>query len=569
VIVSGGNTPASDGNMNVLWRILVGMQRSSVWFLDTEHGAAQFFNRVFLAGAAVGAIAYASISPPTPTLNGNGTWLRLLVLAAANGAGFALLLLYLSQVSPLVFLSFRLFGLSAFSHSVRTAKLFRRTRVASDAAWRVVSSLVLLTILIEIGRRVGFGKVVGIACFVVVPLALILGNYYLRPPVVLFLAASSSRALAILNTVRHECGLLLRTVALLDMRLGVTDDHRSFLGEDNFRTRDDALWKEMVSSLKELAPVIVVDTDAATEGVLFEIGNSVRTGTIGKALFLVSDAGAGPALAAAHRAGLVSQDVQVHTVRERDLVPAIWHSIGAFSGLPLHHGLPDIRLTSVGEISDLSNRELETAPAAAIQRQSERAYSLRMQVERYVQDGNHDDAEPALRQGLDLALAMHPASQEAAWYLANLAEVLRLQGKSADSMSFFRQAMALQEQLDGSSSVMASLCNNFGLLMYDQGDTRHAMQLMERASRIATEKLGADDSHTRRFHANLEAMQGAVPGQRLVYVGMGVACLAIVSFGIWLGTLNVYLWLIGGPLAIGGLVGCAVTVNFVHKWFKR
>jgi hypothetical protein len=509
-----------------------------------------FFSRFFLAGAVVGVLAHAWFSPPAFTPTGIIAWAGFTLLAALNFAGYAASLIFLGVAIPNAFQVFRLFGVSAFHNAFRTALLFRRVRVADGVGWQIRATLLLLPTLFLIGWYMKFQYVAGIASFVFVHLGI--AALFVRPPAVLFLPASNSRTLGIIGRLRLQCGFLLRIVALLDRRLGATVDDREDGYFDNFRTRDDDNWRATFLALKDMTPVIIIDTDAATEGVLYEIGSTVRSSTIDKVLFLAGTNGSCQALEIACSRGLVTRDMFIRTTSEVGLVPAIWHAIHEQGRLP-RQSAPETRVTTIGELLE---QRCETDDADRSDRKERALASLKSLIETQLQSESMADAEPYLRQGLETALAIDPESETTIWYLMNLAAVLSQDTNvwsNRDAEAFLSQALALQERLNPRSPVMAVLCSNYAMILHGRGDTNTALHYMERAHRIAELELGSDHELTSNFQARLKLLLSASRKRRVIYMNIIGGSAVMLVIGIFLSRRSVVVSLI----LVVGLLGFA------------
>jgi hypothetical protein len=114
-----------------------------------------------------------------------------------------------------------------------------------------------------------------------------------RPPAVLFLAASGLPTSQFLLRVMQTAHPLVVVACLHHKPMGpLLDD---VLGFFSFRTGDDSVWREMVSSLVAVSPLVVLDVRKATLPVEYEI--DVATSTVRREqLFFVGDVPEHPAI---------------------------------------------------------------------------------------------------------------------------------------------------------------------------------------------------------------------------------------------------------------------------------
>lgn len=90
-----------------------------------------------------------------------------------------------------------------------------------------------------------------------------------RPPMILILSTSNSRNI----TMFWNFQMLyrpLRTVALLDTESSINDEISADLALDCLRTTNSDDWWEVIQTLFQIVPVIIIDTSAITLGVIRE-----------------------------------------------------------------------------------------------------------------------------------------------------------------------------------------------------------------------------------------------------------------------------------------------------------
>jgi hypothetical protein len=197
----------------------------------------------------------------------------------------------------------RRFGFPPISHCRKM--LYLDTLRGYDAR----SNKVRLGSRFHVGIFVGASLLLAVACWAVWRLtglsaALYPGVFMLvlaakavvrraRPPAVLFLAASSLTASRILLRVMQTAHPFNVVACLHHEPMGpLLDD---VLGFFSFRTGDDSVWREMVSSLVAVSPLVVLDVRKATLPVEYEIDESVKT-VQREQLFFVGDEPEHPAV---------------------------------------------------------------------------------------------------------------------------------------------------------------------------------------------------------------------------------------------------------------------------------
>lgn len=168
-------------------------------------------------------------------------------------------------------------------YDARTNKVTPGSRLPMGAI--VGFSLLLIAISWAIWRLTSLSAVLYLGVFNLI-LAIKALIRRARPPAVLFLGASSlvtSRFLLRIMRVAHP----LNVVACLHHEpMGpLLDD---VLGFFSFRTGDNKVWQEMVSSLVAVSPLVVLDVRKATLPVDYEINVSVKT-VSKERLFFVGD----------------------------------------------------------------------------------------------------------------------------------------------------------------------------------------------------------------------------------------------------------------------------------------
>ncbi len=166
-------------------------------------------------------------------------------------------------------------------------------------------------------------------------LALLLGSIGLsifsrcaQPPAVLLLTSSSPRTVELIERFRAAI-FPLRVIALVDH--GGLRSLNPLAWVDNLRTSDPAVWKSVVISLIELAPVVVIDTCGESRSVSEETSLMLSPDRIRKAVFLTDNFGRYPALSVngidpfAHAVRLLNVDEMVETLAHyslgRDYLP--------------------------------------------------------------------------------------------------------------------------------------------------------------------------------------------------------------------------------------------------------
>lgn len=172
----------------------------------------------------------------------------------------------------------------------------RTNKVAPGSRYHVstymVVSLLLAAVCWGIWKLTGFSAALYPGVFLLV-LAVKAVIRRCRPPAVLFLGASSLVTSQFLLRVMHAAHPLSVVACLHHEKMGpLVDD---VLGFFSFRTGDDTVWQEMVSSLVAVSPLVVLDVRKATLPVEFEINVSVKT-VPKEQLFFVGDRPEHPAI---------------------------------------------------------------------------------------------------------------------------------------------------------------------------------------------------------------------------------------------------------------------------------
>ncbi|MCP4372325.1 MAG: tetratricopeptide repeat protein [Deltaproteobacteria bacterium] len=144
------------------------------------------------------------------------------------------------------------------------------------------------------------------------------------PPAVIFLSNSIYKSGFLLKDIKR--GIYpYRIVYLLDPQLTQSYKKSSF-DLDNFRTIFDKYWQEIVYSLTEIVPFIVLDTRIPSKGVIEEIEYIFRTGKQSKTIFIVGENGEEPALKRAKNKPL---NIALRKVREKEVI-TILKELGLF-----------------------------------------------------------------------------------------------------------------------------------------------------------------------------------------------------------------------------------------------
>lgn len=120
----------------------------------------------------------------------------------------------------------------------------------------------------------------------------------LRPPVVLVLARSVDRTKELLRGI-NSVVMPLRVVGLFDRNL-LKAGHLSWelFARQNLRTWNDNKWQEVVHELKQIVPIIIVDTRHPTEAVVEETFFAVNRNRLPASMFFCASDGSAPSLSA-------------------------------------------------------------------------------------------------------------------------------------------------------------------------------------------------------------------------------------------------------------------------------
>lgn len=291
-----------------------------------------FWSRIFLVGAAVGA-AYA-FTYGQIRISIGGVLLGLLI--AFNYAGYAALVVALIPILVRLYSGARIHRLATWRRTRLTVALYRKSTNVTDAPklWPIgLASVTLLTVL---ALFVGVRNVLGLSCFVLVT---VLGMYlpYVSPPGVLFLGASSPRALDVLAALRQR--MTCRVAALLDTSATISAPVGDYLSLDNFRASDHSEWRGLVAALKDICVVTVLDTAAVTEHVLFEASETFRRLSLDDVVFVSDSSGRFPVLERLHGNGGTPSGQEIYAVHPSELDIAVrsllWNRVynGAFPRL--------------------------------------------------------------------------------------------------------------------------------------------------------------------------------------------------------------------------------------------
>ena len=226
--------------------------------------------------------------------------LGLLLLAGFNFAGYVILGISLIIVLVEFVIALRAHGRAVFRRWLQTAALYRHTGFGRHRRrlWRAYG--IGFALLALLGFGAGFRWVAGIGAF---GGATFLFNLFHQaaPPVILFLGTSSPRALELLERLRSA--VFWRVAALLDTGAAPDPLLARYLRLDDFRTSDSAQWRDQVRALREITRLTVLDTEATTEGVLFEVGLVFQEQPMDSVLFVRDRTGRVPALAHAAATG--------------------------------------------------------------------------------------------------------------------------------------------------------------------------------------------------------------------------------------------------------------------------
>jgi hypothetical protein len=147
-------------------------------------------------------------------------------------------------------------------------------------------------------------------------------SWNLLPPSVLFLASSREASGAITTAIQgFFFAKGLRVAYLLDPMCTKPTDPLRF-DMDNFRTRNNERWEEMVHKLMRTVPAIVIDVRVPSPGVVRETEYNLKSGFSYKTVFVVEPDG---------RSGLLECLVRSPQMRSVMLVcsePAVTELIG-------------------------------------------------------------------------------------------------------------------------------------------------------------------------------------------------------------------------------------------------
>jgi hypothetical protein len=151
---------------------------------------------------------------------------------------------------------------------------------------------------------------------------------FLLPPTVLVFSTSTNDRLRWALALKRFAGGR-RVISLLDTgymrpKPSVTDlwaitSRRSLALTDVLRTNEAGNWQAVIQELIGLTPVVVVDTRVYTRALRFEAATMLAPQYAYKAIFVSEDDGSCPVLDQLLAEGVISSDLRVTIVKEREL----------------------------------------------------------------------------------------------------------------------------------------------------------------------------------------------------------------------------------------------------------
>jgi tetratricopeptide (TPR) repeat protein len=131
--------------------------------------------------------------------------------------------------------------------------------------------------------------------------------------------------------------------------------------------------------------------------------------------------------------------------------------------------------------------------------------ALNETIKQLRQQGRYEQAIPAAREGLQLALThLGPAHPDTAASFLNLGDLLRARGDLAGARPYLERALAIWKKALGSDHPHTATClNNLGLLLQARGDLAGALSYLERALAIRQKALGPKHPQTATCLNNL------------------------------------------------------------------
>ncbi len=189
----------------------------------------------------------------------------------------------------------RVYGRAAFRNSLRTAGIFRGTRLHRQFKGYLAVSSGLFAVSSILYWRFGWG--LGL---IALGLSGVLHWTFMtfRPAAVLFLGNSNEATIRMLAALRVAT-IEFRTVSLLDQDLAATPEMRSWAGTESFRTSDEVDWRSIVRRLNDFVRIIVIQDDIPSEGVVWEIREILANEPFGLVLHVCDDLHVCPALSEA------------------------------------------------------------------------------------------------------------------------------------------------------------------------------------------------------------------------------------------------------------------------------
>jgi hypothetical protein len=283
-----------------------------------------FWSRIFAVGVVIGIALLFRHGWRGISVSG----ILLGLLTALNYAGYAALVVALIPILLRLYWGARVHRRHVFSRTLRTAALYSKSTNASDLIKLWPIGLVAVSLLAILASFVGVWNVLGLSCFVLVTfIGGLLG--FLSPPGILFLGASSPRALDVLATLRQA--MACRVAGLLDTSATTSESVGQYMSLDNFRATDHAEWRDLVAALTEICLVTVLDTATPTDHVLFEASEAFRRGALDNIVFVSDASGRFPVLERLFASGAINADQAVYVSRLSNLEAVVrsslWHHV--------------------------------------------------------------------------------------------------------------------------------------------------------------------------------------------------------------------------------------------------
>ena len=147
--------------------------------------------------------------------------------------------------------------------------------------------------------------------------------------------------------------------------------------------------------------------------------------------------------------------------------------------------------------------------------------------------------------------------------LNNLAGLLQDKGEYEGAEPLFRRALDIRERVLGRDHPdTARSLNNLALLLQVKGEYEKAGPMYKRALKIMEKSFGQKHPSTRLFRMNIRKLYFNL----FMVTGFFLFCVAIgVGLGLWLP----WLWIIGAPLILFGILGLSRVIKHFTRWIKK